>query len=96
MIVGLVGAFSAGGGYLMALGYASCSANLISPFEYSALVLAVLWGAIIFGEFPDELSTIGITLIILSGPGPGPGLGVASREARRGKISGVKRLNARR
>jgi drug/metabolite transporter (DMT)-like permease len=92
VIVGLVGAFSAGGGYLMALGYASCSANLISPFEYSALVLAVLWGAIIFGEFPDELSTIGITLIILSGPG----LGVASREARRGKISGVKRLNARR
>ena len=85
-----LGVLSAGGGYLMTLAYASCPANLIAPFEYSALVLAVLWGAVIFSEFPDGLSTLGIMLIIASG------LGVALREARLGKIAGVKQFSARR
>lgn len=71
-----LGVLSAGGGYLMTLAYSGQPANLIAPFEYSALVLAVIWGVVFFDEVPGLLQSTGICLIVLSG------LGVALRERR--------------
>ena len=39
----------------------------IAPFEYVALPLSVLWGIVVFGEWPDGWALIGIALILASG-----------------------------
>jgi drug/metabolite transporter (DMT)-like permease len=50
---------------------------LVAPFEYTSMPLAVIWGLIFFGTFPDLQGWIGIALII------GAGLYTLYREARR-------------
>jgi len=66
-ILGLIGLTSAMGGFLIGQAYRLCEAALIAPFEYVALVLAVIWGIVIFNEWPDLLGILGIALILSSG-----------------------------
>ena len=66
-ILGLIGLTSAMGGFLIGQAYRLCEAALIAPFEYVALVLAVMWGIVIFNEWPDLLGIFGIALILSSG-----------------------------
>lgn len=48
-------------------GYRVGSPSVIAPFEYSMLVMAIISGMVIFGEFPDRWSLLGMTLIVGSG-----------------------------
>lgn len=63
----LLGACSTAGGYLISQAYRLCEAGLAAPFEYIALPLAIFWGAVIFGEFPDAVSWLGTGLILFGG-----------------------------
>jgi drug/metabolite transporter (DMT)-like permease len=65
------------GGMLIAQAYRTNEAALIAPFEYIAMPLAIVWGVVRFGTFPDAQSWIGIALIC------GSGLYVFWREAVR-------------
>ena len=65
------------GGLLMAQAYRMNETALVAPFEYTSMPLAVIWGLIFFGTFPDLQGWIGIALII------GAGLYTLYREARR-------------
>lgn len=65
------------GGMLMAQAYRMNEAALIAPFEYTAMPLAILWGVVVFGTFPDAQGWVGIVLII------GAGLYTLYREIRR-------------
>lgn len=38
--------------------------SFVSPFRYSALVWALLLGILVFGEFPDGWTMIGITVVV--------------------------------
>ena len=67
------------GGYLISQGYRVAEAGLVAPFEYVAMPLAVLWGVLLWGDWPDSVAWIGILLI------GGAGLFVAYRETRRGR-----------
>ena len=40
---------------------------IIVPFEYLALVLAIIWGMTLFNEQPDWVAWIGIAMIFASG-----------------------------
>lgn len=62
-----VGALSACGAYLISQGYKSVEATIAAPFEYIAMPMAVMWGVIMFDEFPDAIAIGGILLIIGSG-----------------------------
>ena len=62
-----IGVLSATGGYMISQAYRQCEAALIAPFEYVALVLAIIWGISIFGEWPDGVAWLGIALILASG-----------------------------
>lgn len=62
--IGFAGAF---GGFLISQAYRLCEAGLASPFEYTALVLAIFWGVVVFGEWPDAMDWVGVTLIVGSG-----------------------------
>ncbi len=71
------GAAVAAGGMLMAQAYRMNEAALVAPFEYTSMPLAVIWGLVFFGTFPDARGWLGIVLII------GAGLYTLWREAVR-------------
>jgi len=62
-----LGISSGVGGYLVSQAYRICEAALIAPFEYLALVLAIIWGISIWGEWPDLVAWVGIVMIFSSG-----------------------------
>ena len=62
-----IGAASAVGGYLISQAYRLCEAAVIAPFEYLALVLAIVWGIWFFDEWPDMIAWIGIGLVLCGG-----------------------------
>ena len=74
----ILGALSAGGGYLMTRAYQQSPSNLVAPFEYVALIMAVVWGFAFFGRLPDLVASLGILLILASG------VGITLREAKLG------------
>ena len=43
-------------------------AVVIAPFEYVALILSIFWGVLIWGDWPDAVSWVGISLIFGAGP----------------------------
>lgn len=67
MIMVVLGLTSVTGGYFISLAYRTSEAALVAPVEYVAMPLAVIWGLIVFGEFPDALALAGIALILASG-----------------------------
>lgn len=72
----LLGVSSSLGGFLISQAYKLCEAGLAAPFEYVAMPLSILWGWLVFGEWPHKVSWIGIALIL------GAGLYLAAREIR--------------
>ena len=62
-----LGITSGFGGYLVSQAYRLCAAAIVAPFEYMALILAIFWGVTLWGEWPDLVSWIGISLIFFSG-----------------------------
>ena len=70
-----IGVLNGVGGYLMSQGYRIARPSVLAPFEYVALPMAVLWGALLFGDWPDLITYAGMALIC------GGGLYVLHREA---------------
>ena len=62
-----LGVISATIGYCLSQAYRLSDAATIAPFEYVGLPLAVFWGFVVFGEWPDLAIFVGITLIMSSG-----------------------------
>lgn len=70
----------AAGGMLMGHAYRTNPPALIAPFEYTSMPLAVIYGLVFFGTFPDAQGWVGIALIV------GAGLYTLYRETlRRGR-----------
>lgn len=65
------------GHFLMIRALQLAPVSLIAPFGYSAIIWSLLFGWLIFGQFPDRLSLAGIAIVI------GSGLYVAYRESVR-------------
>ncbi|MDP7381830.1 MAG: DMT family transporter, partial [Alphaproteobacteria bacterium] len=55
------------GGFAISQAYRLAAATTVAPFEYLALPLAVLWGYLIWGDFPDLFTFLGIALIVVGG-----------------------------
>ncbi|RUS60165.1 DMT family transporter [Pseudorhodobacter sp. E13] len=75
-ILALIGLSSAIGALLITHAYRSCEAAVVAPFEYISMPLAIVFGLVIFGEWPDPIAWLGIALIC------GAGLYVVWRETR--------------
>ena len=70
------GGFASIGHYLMIKALQATEASALQPFNYTVLLWAVVFGALLFGEWPDAATLAGAALIV------GSGL-VAFRPARR-------------
>ena len=55
------------GGILVSYAYKNHEASFLAPFEYGALVVAVVSTYLIWNEIPDRLSLIGMIFIMVSG-----------------------------
>ena len=53
--------------YLFTSAFARAEVSVLAPFEYTALLWAVLIGYLAWGDFPDERTWIGATIIIAAG-----------------------------
>ncbi len=55
------------GGLMVAQAYRTTEAAVIAPFDYTGMPMAIFWGVVIFGTWPDLISWCGIALICGSG-----------------------------
>ncbi len=67
------------GGMMLTQAYRTNPAALVAPFEYIGMPMAIFWGVVVFGTWPDRTAWIGIALIC------GAGLYTLWRETRRRK-----------
>ncbi len=63
LIICGIGVLAAAGGYLISQGYRICPANIGAPFEYAALPMGIFWSILLWGDWPDSWSWLGIALI---------------------------------
>lgn len=62
-----IGVLSAITALSISAAYRSAQASLLAPFEYSNLPLVLLWGYLVFNEFPNTIALLGIVLIAAGG-----------------------------
>lgn len=61
------GVIAALGLTLLTQAYRIADSNAVAPFEYSYMIWGVFWGWMFFGEWPDALGWVGITVIVSAG-----------------------------
>jgi drug/metabolite transporter (DMT)-like permease len=71
------------GGLMMSQAYRTTEAALIAPFEYIGMPMAIFWGVVVFGTWPDATAWAGIALIC------GAGLYTLWRETVRRNVQDV-------
>ncbi len=59
-----IGALGTGGNYAITWAYKHAPATLLGPFEFTALLWAVTFGVIFFGEIPSVHTLIGAGIIV--------------------------------
>jgi len=62
-----LGAFGFAGHLLLIRAYEHATVSLLAPLHYSQLVWVLALGWLLFGEFPDGWSMIGMSIIVVSG-----------------------------
>ena len=70
----VIGFFASVGGWFISEAYRIGEVGLVAPFEYIALPFSVIWGIVLFSEYPDAITYFGIALIL------GAGLFIVLRE----------------
>ncbi|MFN0164078.1 MAG: DMT family transporter [Burkholderiales bacterium] len=59
--------FVAAGFYLIAVSFRSAEVSVVGPFRYSSLLVAVALGYLVWGEVPNALGWLGVTLMLGTG-----------------------------
>jgi len=67
VLIVVIGILASVGHFLLIKAYDDANATLLAPFTYSALIWAMLLGWLVFGDFPDGWSLVGMGIIVLSG-----------------------------
>ncbi|MEJ8562808.1 DMT family transporter [Yoonia sp. GPGPB17] len=63
----IIGIGIAVAGYLISQAYRVAEASYVAPFEYLALPMSVVWGMLVFDEFPGGWDYFGMALILGAG-----------------------------
>ncbi len=63
----VLGVLAATGHFFIIQAYERAPASLLAPYGYGEIVTATLVGYVAFGDFPDAVTWVGITVVIASG-----------------------------
>jgi drug/metabolite transporter (DMT)-like permease len=63
----LMGIMAAVGSVLFTSAYKFAPANFVAPFEYTAMIWAVTFGVLLFADFPDTFTWVGMAVVVASG-----------------------------
>lgn len=66
-MLGIIAGFGLVGMILTIAAYRDAEAVIVAPMQYSQMIWAVIYGALIFGETPDRWTVAGAGVIIASG-----------------------------
>jgi drug/metabolite transporter (DMT)-like permease len=66
-LMGICGVIAAFGSTLLSQAYRMGQANIVTPFEYTGMIWAVVFGYLFFGEVPKWTTLAGMALIALAG-----------------------------
>jgi len=66
-LMAAMGACAALGHFLLIKAFDHAPASVIAPFGYSEIIMATIIGFVVFGDFPDTMTWLGVGVIILSG-----------------------------
>ena len=66
-LMAALGLIAAIGHFLVIKAFDSAPASLLAPYGYSEIVMATLVGYLVFGDFPDSWTWIGVAIVIASG-----------------------------
>ncbi len=66
-VMAAMGVLSLTGQYILVQAFAAAPAALVSPFNFSTLLWATLFGWVLFGDLPDGVTIAGSALIVASG-----------------------------
>lgn len=64
LLLVLLGAIAIAGHYLITKAYDFAEASLLSPFNYTEMITAVIVGWYFFGDFPDAWTFAGVAILI--------------------------------
>ena len=67
IIMSGLGLVWAGGMYCLARAYSLALASVVAPFEYIALPINIMWGFVIWHEFPELITLVGAFFTLSSG-----------------------------
>jgi drug/metabolite transporter (DMT)-like permease len=67
LLTATVGVLALGGHFGVTRAFQNAPASVVAPFEYTALVGAVLFGFFVFGEFPGPSVWLGVAVIVVAG-----------------------------
>jgi drug/metabolite transporter (DMT)-like permease len=67
LLLSAMGVLAAVGSVLFASAYKNASSSFVAPFEYTAMIWAVLFGFVFFGDFPDGTTWMGMAVVIAAG-----------------------------
>jgi drug/metabolite transporter (DMT)-like permease len=66
-LLSIMGVFAAVGSVLFTTAYKNAASSFVAPFEYTAMIWAVLYGLVLFGDFPDSITWMGMGVVIAAG-----------------------------
>jgi len=66
-VLGLVGSFAAAGNLLQLYAAQKCDVSILAPFGYTEIVTMTVIGVILFGDWPDYVTLLGMAIIVGSG-----------------------------
>ena len=67
LLLVVMGCLAAVGSVIFTYAYKFAQSNFVAPFEYTAMIWAVLFGLFLFGDFPNLVTWVGMTVVILAG-----------------------------
>ena len=64
----MLSALGVSGGYYGAIvAMRAGEISVVAPFRYSGMLVALMWGYVIFGEIPDRMTWLGIVIVVTAG-----------------------------
>ena len=66
-VLALMGLFSAISSVFFVKAYQAAPASFVAPFEYSAMIWALLYGVVVFHDFPDAWTLAGAAIVVVAG-----------------------------